>query len=139
DFQDTLVARDFAHAHQERTGKQAIRPCPDPRERLNDTSKERTIMSSETKAYEEKISAQLQRAKAQLTEFEANVKAKCSPAQIETINGLNAKQQEIENKRQELKPAGDAKAGQVKAEIDADVAKLKTSLADLGTKLKKAG
>ena len=96
-------------------------------------------MSSDTKAYEEKINAQLQQAKAQLNEFEANVKAKASPAQIETINRLKAKHQEIDKKRQNLKTAGDAKAGQVKAEIDADVAKLKTSLADLGTKLKKAG
>ena len=96
-------------------------------------------MSSDTKAYEEKINAQLQQAKAQLNEFEANVKAKASPAQIEIINRLKTKHQEIDKKRQELKTAGDAKAGQVKAEIDADVAKLKTSLADLGTKLKKAG
>jgi len=96
-------------------------------------------MSSDTKAYEEKINAQLQQAKAQLSEFEANAKAKASPAQIETINRLKAKHQEIDKKRQNLKTAGDAKAGQVKAEIDADVAKLKTSLADLGTKLKKAG
>jgi len=96
-------------------------------------------MSPDTKAYEEKINAQLQQAKAQLSEFEANVKAKASPAQTEIINRLKAKHQEIDKKRQELKTASEPKAGQVKAEIDNDVAKLKTSLADLATKLKKAG
>ena len=92
-----------------------------------------------TKAYDEKVSAQLQQAKTQLGEFEARAKEKMSQAEIDTVNRLKTKHAEIDRKRQELKTASDAKAGQVKAEIDADVAKLKTSLSDLGTKLKKAG
>jgi len=96
-------------------------------------------MSPHTKEYQEKINTQLQQAKAQLSEFEAHAKAKASPAQIEIINRLKAKHQEIDKKRQELKTASEPKAEQVKAEIDTDVAKLKTSLADLATKLKKAG
>ncbi len=89
-----------------------------------------------TKAYEEKISAQLQQAKAQLGELEASAKGKMAQAEIDTINHLKTKQQEIDKKRQDLKTTGDAKVEQVKAEIDAEVAKLKTSLAELATKLK---
>lgn len=91
-----------------------------------------------TKAYEEKISAQLQQAKAQLGELEARAKSKMSQAEIDTINNLKTRQQEIEKKRQELKTVGDAKVEQVKAEIDAHLTKLKSSLADLATKLKAA-
>ena len=90
----------------------------------------------DTKAYEEKIHAQLQQTKAQLGEFEARAKEKTSQAQIDTINRLKAKHQEIDKKRQDLKTVGDAKITQAKAEIDADVAKLKASVAELATKLK---
>ena len=57
-------------------------------------------------------------------------------AEIDTINHLKTKHQEIDKKRQDLKTTGDVKVEQVKTEIDADVAKLKTSLAELATKLK---
>jgi len=97
------------------------------------------MSTPEIKAYEEKVSAQLQQAKAQLGELEAHAKGKMSQAEIDTINRLKTKHHEIDKKRQDLKTVSDAKVGQIKAEIDSEVAKLKTSLADLGTKLKKAG
>lgn len=89
-----------------------------------------------TKAYQEKINAQLQQIKAQLGEFEAHAKGKMAQAEIDTINQLKTRHQEIERKRQELKTAADQKVEQVKAEIDAGMAKLKTSLSDLATKLR---
>jgi hypothetical protein len=88
------------------------------------------------KAYEEKINAQLEQAKAQLGEFEARAKGKAAQAEIDTIHHLKTKHQEVEKKRQVLKTVADAKAGQVKAEIDAEIAKLKASLAELNTKLR---
>jgi len=97
------------------------------------------MSTPEIKAYEEKVSAQLQQAKAQLGELEAHAKGKMSQAEIDIINRLKTKHHEIDKKRQDLKTVSDAKVGQIKAEIDSEVAKLKTSLADLGTKLKKAG
>jgi hypothetical protein len=97
------------------------------------------MSTPETKAYEEKVSAQLQQAKAQLGELESRAKGKMAQAEIDAITHLKSKHHEIDKKRQDLKTVSDAKAGQVKAEIDADVAKLKTSLSDLATKLKKAG
>jgi len=90
------------------------------------------------KAYEEKISAQLQQAKAQLGDFEARAKGKMAQAEIDTINQLKTRYQEIDKKRQDLKTAGDAKVEQVKAEIETEVAKLKTTMAELATKLKAA-
>ena len=93
----------------------------------------------EIKAFEEKIHAQLQQSKSQLGEFEVRAKSRTGQGEIDTINRLKTKHDELEKKRQELKTVGDAKVEQVKAEIDAEVAKLKTSLADLSTRLKKAG
>ncbi len=90
------------------------------------------------KAYEEKINAQLQQVKSQLEEFEAGAKGKMAQAEIGTINQLKAKQQELEKKRQDLKTASDSKIEQVKAEIEPELAKLKTSLEQLATKFKKA-
>lgn len=89
-----------------------------------------------TKAYEEKINAQLQQTKAQLGEFEASARGKMAQTEIDTINQLKTRHQEIERKRQELKTAAGQKIDQVKAEIDAGLAKLKTSLSDLATRLR---
>ena len=93
----------------------------------------------DTKAFEEKINSDLQQTKTQLGEFESRAKGKMGQAEIDTINRLKTKHQEIDKKRQNLKTVGDAKLGQAKAEINTDVAKLKSSLAELATKLKKAG
>lgn len=95
-----------------------------------------STQSATTKAYEEKISAQLQQVKAQLGEFEARAKSKIAQVEIDSINHLNVAYQQIDKKREELKTAGEAKVEQVKAEIDADVAKLKASLAEFSTKFK---
>src|SRR5262249_10919616 len=90
----------------------------------------------DVKAYEEKINGQLQQTKAQLAELEARAKSRMAQAEIDTASRLKTKQQEIDKKRQNLKTVGDTKLAQAKAEIDADVASLKNSLADLSAKLK---
>lgn len=95
-----------------------------------------STQSVTTKAYEEKISAQLQQAKTQLEELHARAKGKMAQAEIDTINNLKTRQQEIEKKRQDLKTTGDAKVEQVKGEIDTELTKLKNSLGELATKLK---
>jgi len=89
-----------------------------------------------THAYEEKIDAQLQQAKAQLAEFEARAKGKKAQTEIDTINHLRTKHREIEKKRQDLKTIGEAKVKHFKADIETEMAKLKTSLAELAMKLK---
>jgi len=88
------------------------------------------------KAYEEKITAQLQQAKAQLAELEARAKGKVAQAESNLIHDLKTRHREIDKKLHELKTIGDANAEQVKAEIDAHVDKLKSSLTELASKLK---
>ena len=90
----------------------------------------------DVKAYEEKISGQLQQAKTQLSELEARAKSRMAKAEIDTASHLKTKHQEIDRKRQNLKTVGHAELAHATAEIDADVANLKKSLAELNAKLK---
>ena len=93
---------------------------------------------AELKAHQDKISAQLHEAKARLEEFEAHARKNKAQAEIEKISGLKAKKQEIEKKLQQLAKTGvEAKAAvQIKANIEADLDKLKTSLGEIATRLK---
>jgi len=93
---------------------------------------------AEIKAYQDKINAQLQEAKALLNGFEAHAKGKMAQSEIDAINRLKAKHQEIEKKvHHDLKTAGEvAVAAKVKADIDAEVAKFKTSVDQLAAKVK---
>jgi superfamily II DNA/RNA helicase len=62
---------------------------------------------AEIKAYQEKVRAQLQEAKAVLNGFEAHAKSKLAQSEIDTITRLKAKNQEIDNKvHRDLKAAG---------------------------------
>jgi DNA-binding transcriptional MerR regulator len=93
---------------------------------------------AEIKAHQEKVGAQLHEAKALLEEFEAHARKNKAQAEIDTIKGLKAKKQGIEEKLQHLVKTGvEAKAAtQIKADIDAELGKLKTSLEEVKTKLK---
>jgi len=93
---------------------------------------------AEIKAYQDKINAQLQEAKALLNGFEAHAKGKMAQSEIETIARLKAKNQEIDKKlHHDLKTAGEvAVAAKVKADIDAEVAKFKTSVDQFTAKSK---
>ncbi len=92
----------------------------------------------EIKAYQEKISAQLQEAKALLHGFEAHAKGKLAQSEIDTIAHLKAKNQEIDNKvHHDLKAAGAvAVAEKIKSDIDGEIAKFKTSLNQLTARVK---
>lgn len=94
------------------------------------------IHNATTKAYEEKIGAELRQVKAKIEELEARARGKMAQAEIDTLHHLKTKKQEIEEKYQELKTVGDAKVQQLKAEIDAEMTKLKSSLEQLATKFK---
>ena len=92
----------------------------------------------EIKAYQEKISAQLQEAKALLNGFEAHAKGRLAQSEIDTIAHLKATNQEIDNKvHHDLKAAGAvAVAEKIKSDIDGEIAKLKTTLNQLTVKVK---
>jgi hypothetical protein len=93
---------------------------------------------AEIKVYQEKINAQLQEAKAVLNGLEAHAKGKLAQSEIDAIARLKAKHQEIEKRvHQDLKTAGEVTvAAKVKSDIDADVAKFKTSVDQLAAKSK---
>ena len=93
---------------------------------------------AEIKAYREKISAQLQEAKAVLSGVEAQAKGKLAQSEIDTITRLKAKNQEIDKKvHQDLKVTGEVTlVAKIKSDIDAEMAKFKASLDQLNTKLK---
>jgi hypothetical protein len=93
---------------------------------------------TEVKAYQEKVDAQLHEAKALLDGFEAHVKGKLAQSEIDTISRLKVKHQEIDKKvHHDLKTAGEvAVAAKVKSDIDAEIAKFKSSLAQLAAKVK---
>ena len=94
---------------------------------------------AEMKAYQEKVNAQLQEAKAVLNGLEAHAKGKLAQSEIDAINRLKAKHQEIEKKvHHDLKTAGEvAVAAKVKTDIDSEVAKFKASLDQLSAKVNK--
>ncbi len=93
---------------------------------------------AEIKAYQEKINAQLQEAKAVLNGLEAHAKGKLAQSEIDTIARLKAKNQEIEKKvHHDLKTVGEvAVAAKVKAGIDAEMTKFKSNLDQLSAKVK---
>ena len=93
---------------------------------------------AEIKAYQSKIGAQLNEAKALLNGFEAHAKGKLAQSELDTISRLKAKHQEIDKKvHQDLKTTGEvAVAAKVKSDIDAEIAKFKTSLDQLAAKAK---
>ena len=93
---------------------------------------------AEVKAYQGKIGAQLQEAKAVLNGVEAHAKGKLAQSEIDSINRLKAKHQEIEKKvHQDLKTAGEvAVAAKVKTDIDAEMTKFKASVDQLSAKVK---
>lgn len=92
---------------------------------------------AEVKAHQEKINAQLHEAKALLDEVEAHAKKNKAQAEINKINALKVKKQEIEKKFQHhLKTAGEAVlALKGTAEIEADLAKLKKSTDEVTARL----
>ena len=93
---------------------------------------------AEIKAYQEKVNAQLQEAKAVLNGVEAHAKGKLAQSEIDTIARLKAKNQEIEKKvHQDLKVAGEVTvAAKIKSDIDAEMTKFKTSVDQLSAKVK---
>jgi phage shock protein A len=93
-----------------------------------------TAHLEEIKAHAEKLGAQLDEAKAQLRAIEAHHKEKEAQAEIDA---LKTKAYEIDKKHHTLKTIGElATAAVIKAEIEADLAKLKGGLEHFGTKAK---
>jgi len=93
-------------------------------------------MSANTKAFEEKVRAELQQIDSQLKEFAARSKTEDEKVATDLINQLKTTHQKIETDVQEVNASAVEDMEQEKAEIDAGINKLKAGLAQLATKLK---
>lgn len=88
------------------------------------------------KAYEDKVRAQVQEAKAKLEQFEAKAKEQKAETEITALNRLKTAKQDIDRKLQGLKTTQDEHMAQAKADIDADVSRFKASIDTLSGKLR---
>ena len=86
----------------------------------------------EVKAYEAKVTSQLEQAKKKLYELEGYFKGK--KLELDAIHGLITTHKEIEKKASELKTVAETKVAQVKAEIDTKLATFNAKLAELAEK-----
>jgi uncharacterized protein YukE len=101
------------------------------------TSNIRNIVTSAAlEAFEDQIAAQIQEGKARLEQLEAKAKGKGAEAETAAINTLKAAKQNISRKVQELKRTHESDMATAKADIEADVADLKSAIDALGAKLK---
>jgi len=94
--------------------------------------------SATVKAYEDKVKAQLQDAKASLDQFEAKAKEKGAQAEITALNGLKTAKANIDQRLQDLKKTSDTHVARAKADIDADVATFKASVDNFNARFKSA-
>jgi predicted RNA-binding protein with PIN domain len=92
------------------------------------TAKTQAAPSPTLRAYQDKISAQVQESKARLQQLEAKAKEKKAQADIATIDTLNTAQEYIDRKVADLKTTHAANISRAKADIDADVATFKASV-----------
>src|SRR5690349_8244611 len=98
------------------------------------TTKTQEGPSATIKAYEDKISAQMQDAKARLEQIEAKAKEKNAQAELTAVNSLKTAKQNIDRRLQDLKATHATHVARAKADIDADVAAFKASIDDFSTK-----
>src|SRR5262249_52283228 len=93
-------------------------------------------MNAKTKAYRDKIRAELQHAESQLTELEARSKAEDEQVGKDLINQLKGMHHKIEQQRERVETSAVEEMEEEQAEIDAEIAKLKSGLAKLDSRLK---
>jgi F0F1-type ATP synthase membrane subunit b/b' len=88
------------------------------------------------KAYEDKVQAQLQEAKAKLDQLEAGAKEHRAEAEIKALSYLKTSKQNIDQKLHDLRTTHDAHVSRAKADIDAHVTSFKASIAEIAAKFK---
>jgi hypothetical protein len=94
------------------------------------------MQNATLKAYEDKVRAQLQETKAKLDQLEARARENRAQAEITALSYLQTTKQNIDQKLQDLRTTHDAHVAGAKADIDAQVASLKTSIAEIAAKFK---
>jgi len=97
-----------------------------------------TDTSSALKAYEDKVNAQIRDAKAKLDQFEAKAATQRTQAESKTIEQLKTTRQNLEQKVRDLKTTQEGNIDSAKANIDAEIAKLRTSIDKLTAEFNEA-
>jgi F0F1-type ATP synthase membrane subunit b/b' len=95
-----------------------------------------TTHTGSMKAFEDKIRAQIDQAKASLQQFEAKAKEKGSDAETSAIAKLKTAKQDIDRKLQDLKTTHEGHVARAKSDIEADAEKFKASVEGLAAKFK---
>ena len=90
-----------------------------------------TGTSATLKAYEDKVIAQIKDAKTKLEQYEAKATAQHNQSETKTIEQLKSTRQNLEQKVRDLKTTQETNLDRAKANIDAEVAKLRTSIDEL--------
>jgi len=91
--------------------------------------------ASGLKAFEDTIKAQVEDGKTKLDEFESKASEKRTGAETAAIAKLKTARQEIDRRLQDLKTTHATHVARAKSEIEADAAKFKNAVADLGARL----
>jgi len=92
--------------------------------------------SATLKAFEDKVTAQVQEGKAKLEQLEAKAREKGAQSELDAVNRLKATKENIHRKVQELKTTNEEHMARAQAAIDTDVAAFKARIEELGAKLK---
>jgi len=92
-----------------------------------------TAPNPKIKAFEDKVSSQMQDAKAKLDQFEAKAKDKRAQAQITAINNLKATHEHISKKVQDLKTTHATNIARAKADINEAVEEFKSAMSKIKT------
>jgi hypothetical protein len=93
-------------------------------------------MNAKIKAYTDKVGAELQQAKSKLAELEARSKAEDEQAGKDLIKQLKSTHHKIEQQREKIEISAVEEMEQEHCEIDFEIAKLKSGLAELDRRLK---
>jgi len=88
------------------------------------------------KAYEDKIHAEVDQAKARLAHFEAQAKEARTQVETSIINKLETAKENIDRKLHDLKTMHDADVARAKSDIDAAVVKYKASVDEIAAKFR---
>jgi hypothetical protein len=88
------------------------------------------------KAFEDKVTAQVQEGKTRLEQLEAKAKEKNEQSELAAINSLKSTRENIHRKLQDLKTTHEDHMARAQTAIEADVTAFKSRLQELSAKLK---
>jgi hypothetical protein len=94
------------------------------------------ITSETLKAYQDKVSSQIQQGKATLEQLEAKAKEKGAQSELTAINALKSSKENIQRKLQDLKTTHEDDMARAQTAVDADLTAFKARIAELSAKLK---